>query len=45
MKYTEKLRNAGLGTKQIAKIIKTLVLQCWETIPENVNIGAIIDYA
>ena len=32
---TEKLRNAGLGTKQIAKIIKTLVLQTWEMIPEN----------
>ena len=32
---TEKLRNAGLGTKQIAKIIKTLVLQTCEIIPEN----------
>ena len=32
---TDKLRNAGLGSKQIAKLIKTLVLQSWEMIPEN----------
>lgn len=31
---TEKLRNVGLGTKQLAKLIKTLVLQTWEYISE-----------
>ena len=39
---TEKLRNAGLGTKQIAKIIKTLVLQTWEMIPENLPLSLIM---
>lgn len=32
---TDKLRNEGLGTKQIAKLIKTLLPQVWEMIPEN----------
>lgn len=32
---TDKLRNEGLGTKQIAKLIKTLLPQIWEMIPEN----------
>ncbi|MBO7469243.1 MAG: ATP-dependent DNA helicase RecG, partial [Bacteroidales bacterium] len=31
---TEKMKNAGLGTKQLAKIIKTCVLQVWNMIPE-----------
>ncbi len=31
---TEKMKNAGLGTKQFAKIIKTCVLQVWNMIPE-----------
>lgn len=31
---TEKLHNVGLGTKQLAKLIKILVLQTWEYIPE-----------
>lgn len=39
---TEKLRNAGLATKQIAKIIKTLVTQCWEYIQENLPQSLII---
>lgn len=32
---TETLKNHGLGTKQIAKIMKTLVLQTRDVIPEN----------
>lgn len=32
---TETLKNRGLGTKQIAKIMKTLVLQTLDVIPEN----------
>jgi len=31
---TEKMKNAGLGTKQFAKIIKTCVLQSWNVIQE-----------
>ena len=31
---TEKMKNAGLGTKQLAKLIKTCVLQVWNLIPE-----------
>lgn len=32
---TETLKNRGLGTKQIAKIMKTLVFQTHDVIPEN----------
>lgn len=31
---TEKMKNVGLGTKQLAKLIKTCVLQVWNMIPE-----------
>lgn len=31
---TEKMKNAGLGTKQLAKIVKTCVLQSWNAIQE-----------
>lgn len=31
---TEKMKNSGMGTKQLAKIIKTCVLQVWNLIPE-----------
>ncbi len=39
---TDKLRNQGLGSKQLAKIIKNLLLQTWEIIPENLPTSLIL---